>query len=1240
MLVDHWKSLKTRRLRDGRSGFSLFAFGSIPSPAPQTSRLLRLLLGLAVFLLLPVAVARAVPGGPKTFNLYLSNSYLPADTVLFARYSALGLDVDTSDQVLLRLKQLNPAIKLLAYIPINGTYFNANIFLPTSKWRAMWEAADINGWWLRNTQGGIIYDHPGKYTFNLTSNCPANGQGQRMWDWYPQFIVQTVLRNGAAPWDGVILDDVWKGIWFVGQNTQLNLYPIDSNRDGLADDQPSLDALWAAANDSIVSRIRRLMPPGKVLGGNGQNSFYQMNGSFIESFPYNGAQDPGSPVPGYCWNDKMFGYLGYYANEDLFSRTPYQINVLNAKWTQGDKYTPVRTPEYERHKRFCLASTLLRDGYFSLDWMQVVTGHNSVWWEPEYDKAIGTPLGPAFQATYAGKTLWRRNYSNGVVLVNPNYTLFGGSPADSLPPIGWVDGAILLRSELWRPESIPPAAVSDLGITRSWTNQIEVQWTNVGDDGSTGHAVEVQVRYSTAPITAANWSSAAIGATGIVPQRPGISQKQIITGLTNNTLYYFGVKSRDLAGNWAALSNVPSATTVVGDITPPAAITNLTVLSTTATTALVRWSAPGDDGSTGTAAQFDLRYHTVPLDAVGWGGAAQVVGEPTPGPNGTVHTLTLYGMRAGTLYYFGIKTGDEMPNWSPLSNIPSATTQPGDVAPPATASDLRVASVGSNWLTLAWTAPGDDGTSGLATSYDLRLSPNPMTSGSYFTATFVTGEPGPQLPGATQFQRLSGLGVGYNYYLGLRTGDEIPNWSGVSNIVTTRTGVTAAADVTPPGTVTGLIAAPGGPGSVTLTWTAPGDDGFSGTAYAYEIRQAASAAIVSGFTAATPLFGEPMPGAAGGTVAMTVTGLTDGVTYFFGLKTADEQGNWSNLSNVASAQAGTPPTIDTTPPAAVDNLAVVEHNWKSVRLSWLSPGDDAWGGTATAFDIRYATTRLTEENFASASIASGPPAPGQAGTRHGITIDGLLPTTLYFFALKTRDEAGNWSPVSSVAQQTTPMVPTDQIAPSRVTNLKVVGGTPSGVILAWSAPGGDAGVGQATAYDLRYSEHPLTFDNWFGASQAEGLPVPQPAATLTQAEVRGLSPLKTYYFALRSRDKVPNWSEMSNGASGTTLQILSTAPALLPLTPDLAAPWPNPSAGVTHVALSLPAGGDEVVVLTLFDVHGRVVRRLFEGSLPAGAHGFEWDGRDDAGLPAPSGLYFVEMRAGTDRRTRKILLRR
>ena len=81
---------------------------------------------------------------------------------------------------------------------------------------------------------------------------------------------------------------------------------------------------------------------------------------------------------------------------------------------------------------------------------------------------------------------------------------------------------------------------------------------------------------------------------------------------------------------------------------------------------------------------------------------------------------------------------------------------------------------------------------------------------------------------------------------------------------------------------------------------------------------------------------------------------------------------------------------------------------------------------------------------------------------------------------------------------------------------------------------------------------------------------------------------------------------------------------------------PNPFNAATQVAFELAER--HRVSLQIFDLKGRLVRTLEEGTFEPGRYGRAWNGRDDAGSTVASGTYFVRMRAGDRSEFSKILL--
>lgn len=71
---------------------------------------------------------------------------------------------------------------------------------------------------------------------------------------------------------------------------------------------------------------------------------------------------------------------------------------------------------------------------------------------------------------------------------------------------------------------------------------------------------------------------------------------------------------------------------------------------------------------------------------------------------------------------------------------------------------------------------------------------------------------------------------------------------------------------------------------------------------------------------------------------------------------------------------------------------------------------------------------------------------------------------------------------------------------------------------------------------------------------------------------------------------------------------------------------PNPFRGKTQIGFALPR--TETVRLDVLDITGRLIRRLVDGTLPAGNHAVEWDGHTSGVAPMPSGVYLYRLEAG------------
>ena len=109
-------------------------------------------------------------------------------------------------------------------------------------------------------------------------------------------------------------------------------------------------------------------------------------------------------------------------------------------------------------------------------------------------------------------------------------------------------------------------------------------------------------------------------------------------------------------------------------------------------------------------------------------------------------------------------------------------------------------------------------------------------------------------------------------------------------------------------------------------------------------------------------------------------------------------------------------TDDTTPPNTIADLEVVNVTTMTITLQWTAPGDDDTVGYAEEYDLRVSYDSITTTSFTQAYRITGDLGPVPSGLIQQNVIDNLQPDSIYYFAMKSRDDADNWSAISNCAR--------------------------------------------------------------------------------------------------------------------------------------------------------------------------------------------------------------------------------
>ena len=93
---------------------------------------------------------------------------------------------------------------------------------------------------------------------------------------------------------------------------------------------------------------------------------------------------------------------------------------------------------------------------------------------------------------------------------------------------------------------------------------------------------------------------------------------------------------------------------------------------------------------------------------------------------------------------------------------------------------------------------------------------------------------------------------------------------------------------------------------------------------------------------------------------------------------------------------------------------------------------------------------------------------------------------------------------------------------------------------------------------------------------------------------------------------------------------------ILPMSIMLYQNYPNPFNPQTNIKFEL--NKFEEISIKVYDVLGKEIKQLLQENLSSGEHNIQWDGKDNLGITLPSGVYFIQMIAGSYQKTIKSIL--
>ena len=593
------------------------------------------------------------------------------------------------------------------------------------------------------------------------------------------------------------------------------------------------------------------------------------------------------------------------------------------------------------------------------------------------------------------------------------------------------------------PEDLsPPLAVRDLAAAPLDDSHVRLAWTAPADPDPAEPVARYEIRWALVPFPGGDLSIGSI-VPPPTPSIPGARDSVLVSGLPLGATVSFALASYDAAGNPSATSNV-----VTLAMPTPGTVNDLAATPLDDHHAHLEWTVPSDPAVIGPVTRYEIRWSGVPVTPANFA-AGTLVAPPVPSAAGARDSVQAGGLPEGRTAYVGMRAGDAGPGLGALSNV---VTLVMPSVPPAPVSTLAAAGGTDSTLAFAWSATGDDGMQGRAAHYLLRAVAGAMSAAAFDTTSLATDVTGTQDAGGPEAGAIAGVVPGRPYEVATVAVDSIGNRSPLSNLVTA-----TLPDTLPPAAVMDLVAVQLAPRRARVTWTAPADRPRHGIVTRYDLRWSGAPMTEPGFAAATQV-PVPLPPAPGSPCTTVATGLPEGGTVHFALRSYDLVGNASPISDVGSV------FLPAVPPSAVTSLYLSSLQHTAVTLAWLASGEDGLNGRASRYLLRGALGTMDSATFDTTTLATLVPGTRDAGGLESGTLTGLVPGLRYAFAVMAVDSEGNRSRLSNVVTVRAGSTRADRDG-AYVGSLQQPARAP--VVIAWNGSGGPRESPSIELFDVR-----------------------------------------------------------------------------------------------------------------------------------------------------------------------------